>query len=103
MNYYGAKDLASAFRTVRKNTIMIAEDIGEEHYGFQAAPDTRTVAQMLVHIAIIPQFQEHLHGTAKVTTLEGFDFAGVFGPLIAQEQTPRTKAEIVGLLREGGD
>ena len=44
MNYYGAKELAAAFRTVRKNTIQIAEEIPEEHYGFHAAPGTRTVA-----------------------------------------------------------
>ena len=40
MNYYGAKDLAGSFRTVRKNTITIAEEIGEQHYGFSPAPDT---------------------------------------------------------------
>ena len=27
MNYYGAKELANSFRTVRKNTIQTAEDI----------------------------------------------------------------------------
>ena len=30
MNYYGAKDLAESFRTVRKNTIQVAEDIPGE-------------------------------------------------------------------------
>ena len=29
MNYYGAKELANSFRTVRKNTIQTAEDIPE--------------------------------------------------------------------------
>ena len=51
MNYYGAKDLAASFRTVRNNTIKIAEDIGEEHYGFRATPETRSVGEYLVHIA----------------------------------------------------
>jgi len=27
MTYYGGKELADAFRTVRKNTIQIAQDI----------------------------------------------------------------------------
>ena len=27
MNYYGAKEMAESFRTVRKNTIQVAEDI----------------------------------------------------------------------------
>ena len=43
MNYYGGKELAASFRTVRKNTIVIAEEIPEQHYGFRAAPETRTV------------------------------------------------------------
>ena len=74
MNYYGAKDLADAFRTVRANTLKVAEEIGEEHYAFRATPETRTIAQTLIHIADAPKFQEHLHGVAKVKTLEGFDF-----------------------------
>ena len=36
MNYYGSKELADAFRTVRKNTIQIAEDIPEDKYDFKA-------------------------------------------------------------------
>src|SRR5260370_35676630 len=102
MNYYGAKDLADGFRTVRKNTIIIAEEIGEEHYGFRATPDTRTVAQTLTHIAVVPQLSEHIHGK-RLANLEGFDFFGFFAPLLAQEQSPGTKAHIVGLLRDSGD
>jgi len=56
MHYYGAKELAEAFRTVRKNTIVIAEEIPEEHYGFRAAPETRTVALTLTHIALMTRF-----------------------------------------------
>ena len=47
MTYYGAKELAASFRTVRKNTIQIAEEIPETKYEFRAAPDTRSVAQTL--------------------------------------------------------
>ena len=39
MTYYGGKELADAFRTVRSNTIQIAEDIPEDKYGFRATPD----------------------------------------------------------------
>ena len=88
---------------MRKNTIMIAEEIGEEHYGFQAAPDTRTVAQILTHIALVPRMAQQFHGTEHLTTLEGFDFMGFFGKLMAEEQTPRGKKEIIALLVEGGD
>jgi|SRR5579872_1781571 len=103
MNCYGAKDLANAFRTVRKNTITIAEEVGEEHYGFRATPETRTIAQTLLHIALVPQLQEHIHGTARVSDLNGFDFFGFIGPLMAREKSPGTKAQIVDLLRENGD
>jgi hypothetical protein len=41
LNYYGAKDLAGSFRTVRKNTLTIAQDIPEEKYGFRPARDMK--------------------------------------------------------------
>jgi uncharacterized damage-inducible protein DinB len=103
MTYYGARELAESFRTVRKNTLVIADEIGEEHYGFRAAPDTRTVAQTLVHIALVCKLAEQIHGVERRTTLEGFDFPGFIRQLIADEQTPRTKTQVIGLLREGGD
>ena len=55
MNYYGAKELANSFRTVRTNTIHTAEDIPESQYGFTAAEGTRSIATTLVHIALSPQ------------------------------------------------
>jgi len=103
MNYYGAKELAASFRTVRKNTLVIANDIGEDHYGFRATPETRTIGQTLVHIAQIPKLQEQVHRIERRTTLEGFDFPGFFGPILAEEQKPRTKAEIITLLQDGGE
>src|SRR5712692_4572496 len=102
MNYYGAKDLAESFRTVRKNTIIIGEEIGEQHYGFRATPETRTVAGTLVHIALASKMPEQVHAIEKRNTLEGFDFPGFFGSLIAEEQAPRNKAQIIDLLRENG-
>ena len=53
MNYYGAKELAESWRTVRKNTIQVAEDIPEEKYSFRAAPDTMSVGEILAHLAAI--------------------------------------------------
>lgn len=103
MNYYGAKELAASFRTVRKNTITIAEEIGEEHYGFQTAPDARTIALTLTHIALAPRLAQQIHGVQHLATLEGFDFMGFFGKLMAEEKAPREKKEIVALLVEGGE
>jgi uncharacterized damage-inducible protein DinB len=103
MNYYGAKELANSFRTVRKNTMTIAEDIGEEHYGFRPAPGTRTVGQTLVHIALGSGMQYQIHGGATPrTTMEGFDFPSFVARATAEIEKPRTKAEITALLREEG-
>jgi uncharacterized damage-inducible protein DinB len=102
MSSYGGKDLASAFRTVRKNTIQVAEEIPESQYGHVAAPECRTVARMLTHIAIAPRMFEEVHKKG-LTTLVGFDFFGMMDKFNAEEIKPRSKAEIVGLLRSEGD
>jgi len=103
MNYYGAKELAAGFRTVRKNSITIAHEIGEDGYNFRATPETRTVGSTLVHIALAPRLQEQIHAVERRRTLDGFDFPGFIGKLIAEEQKPRTKAQIVAMLQESGD
>jgi len=103
MTYYGAKELAEAFRTVRRNTIIIAEDIPEQHYGFRAAPETRTVGQMLVHIAAAQKMPEQIHAIERRTTLEGFDFPALMARVLAEEQTPRDKSQIIAMLREQGE
>ena len=103
MNSYGAKDLARQFRVVRGNTIKIAEEIDEKNYDFQPTKETRTVRQLLTHIATLPRFNTRLHGTEKATTLAGYDFGSVMGPLMAEEQKPRTKAEIIELLKTEGE
>ena len=100
---YGGKEFANAFRTVRKNTIQIAEDIPESSYGFSAAPDVRTVGQMLTHIAVSTRVFEELNKTPRLTTLVGFDFLGLRDQLLAEEAKPRTKGEIVEFLRTEGD
>jgi uncharacterized damage-inducible protein DinB len=103
MTYYGPKELAAAFRTVRNNTLKIADEIEEKNYGFQPALDTRTVGQTLIHIAYVPKMQEHIHAVAKLNTLEGFDFPGFFLPMQEAEKKAHTKAEIVTLLTENGE
>jgi len=102
MNYYSAKDMAAAFRTVRNNTIKIAEEIPEDKYGFQAASESRTVAQTLVHIALGTRFATAVHGE-KLKTLEGFNFYSFIHPIQVEEQKSRSKAEILQLLRTSGD
>jgi uncharacterized damage-inducible protein DinB len=100
---YGAKELADSFRTVRKNTMQIAEDIPESQYGFRAAPECRSVGELLVHIANAPSVQHQIHGTERRTTLEGFDFFAFIGQMVAKEKETRSKAQVIELLRKEGD
>ena len=51
MSTYGIRQLADSMRAVRENTILIAGDIPESKYAFRATPETRSVAETLVHIA----------------------------------------------------
>ena len=102
MTYYSGKELASSFRTVRKNTIQIAEDIPENKYDFRAAPDTRSVAQTLAHLAVSPRFQFHVHRN-RITDLRQVNFPALFQELTAEEQKPRSKDELIALLRTSGD
>jgi uncharacterized damage-inducible protein DinB len=103
MSHYGSKEMAASFRTVRKNTVTIAEEIGEEHYGFRATPETRTVGATLVHIALTTRMPRQIHGIERRTKMEGFDFQSFFTKLVAEENTPRTKAHIVAMLKEDGE
>jgi uncharacterized damage-inducible protein DinB len=102
MTYYGPKELAASFRTVRNNTITIAEEIPEDKYGFQTTPGARTVAQTLVHIALGPRFAMQIHGVEHRHTMEGFDFLKFGGELAAIEQADHSKVEVIEMLRSGG-
>jgi uncharacterized damage-inducible protein DinB len=102
MTYYGGQQLANSFRTVRQNTLKIAEEIPEDKYGFQAAPGTKTIGQLLAHIALGHRFQRHAHGE-KLTTLNGFNFGAFMQTVGTEEQHHRTKADIIALLGREGD
>jgi len=102
MTYYGAKELADSFRTVRKNTISIAEDIPEGKYSFKAASDVRSVEKLLTHIALSTRFQYLIHGEKRMT-MEGLDFPALFQEMGAEEAKPRTKAEVIALLKQEGE
>jgi uncharacterized damage-inducible protein DinB len=102
MTYYGGKELAASFRTVRQNTIKIAEEIPEDKYDFRAAPDTRTVAAMLAHIALSTGWQLYVHGN-KISDMTQVNFGEMMQKAQADEAKPRTKAEIIALLKDEGD
>jgi uncharacterized damage-inducible protein DinB len=103
MTYYGAKELARSFRTVRNNTIQIAEEIPEEKYGFRPAEGCRSIAETLVHIAVMTRVPEQIHAVEHLSSLVGFDFFGFRGKLQAEVKAPRTKAQVLELLRTEGE
>src|SRR5260370_3088492 len=103
MTSYGGKELAREFRTVRKNTVQVAEDIPESKYGHVAAAECKSVAQMLAHIAISTRIWDDIHRKQRLTTLVGYNFFGMLDVWNAEEAKPRSKAEIVELLRTSGE
>jgi len=103
MKYYGVKELAVGSRTVRGNTIHIAQDIPEDKYGFKPAPEYRSVAQLLTHIALASRFQYQLHAVEKRTTMEGLDFPSLMKQIMEEEAKPRTKPQLITLLQDEGE
>lgn len=103
MNLYGPRELVDSMRTVRKNTILIAEDIPEGQYGYRPTPDSRSVAETLVHIAMLGRSAHFLHEEDRRPSLEGFDFGQLVSRSQTEEKQPRSKSEIIELLRSEGE
>jgi uncharacterized damage-inducible protein DinB len=102
MTYYGARELADSLRVVRKNTLQIANDIPEAQYGFRPAPETRSVAELLAHIALGYRFQRLVHAEERRTTLAGIDFPALMQRIRQEEAQLGSKAQIVEALTENG-
>lgn len=102
MTYYGAKQLADSFRTVRANTIAIAEEIPEDKYSFRATPEVMSVAQILAHLAVHPDWQMEVHGPQPLTHLDFPVFTDHQQKAAAAERALTTKAEILHALKDGG-
>lgn len=102
MTHYGGAELAAAFRTVRKNTIKIAEEIPEDQYGFRPAEGTRTVAELLSHIAHAVRFHQEVTLTGR-TNLDGFNYMQFMSGVMAEANKPRTKAELLELVKAEGE
>jgi uncharacterized damage-inducible protein DinB len=100
---YGAKELAESFRTVRRNTIQIAEDIPADKYSFRATPDVMSVGEELAHIACSPLWQQQCHGVDRKTFISFEDFANYTGRAAALERELVSKAQIIDALRVNGE
>jgi uncharacterized damage-inducible protein DinB len=102
MTYYGGKELAASFRTVRNNTIQIAEEIPEERYSFRPSPDSRSIGQTLAHIAMVTGFQTYVHEN-KLDSLTKVNFPEYVQKARTEEESLRGKAEIVAALKADGE
>lgn len=99
---YGAREIAESFRTVRHNTIQIAEDIPADKYGFKAADGVKSVGEILAHIAVSPGWQIDVH-RERVSAVDLAFFGGRAAKVAADEQALATKEQIVAALRSGGE
>jgi uncharacterized damage-inducible protein DinB len=99
---YGGKDLARSFRTVRTNTIMIAEDIPEQSYGYRATPAVRSVSEMLAHVAVATLGTHDSH-TRRLSFMSFEHFMEWRQKQEEQARELTTKAQIVAALKENGE
>lgn len=103
MDHYGGRELAAAFRTVRKNTTQIAEDIPADKYDFRAVPDVKSIAEELAHVAAATTWVLQLHGVDRKTFVSFEDFAGYTTKAREIEQALTTRDAILEALRKNGD
>jgi uncharacterized damage-inducible protein DinB len=98
----GSTYLQDNFRTVRENTIVIAEEIPADKYSFRAAPSVRSVGEMLAHVAVAPRWQMSIHRD-RTAAIDFGMFAARNAQVAAGEQALQTKEQIVAALRDGSD
>lgn len=103
MIYYGSEALARSARVVRKNTLVIAEEIPEEQYGFRPTPESRSVAEILSHVAVNTRASHQTHAVDRLTSFAGIDFAARLRTQQELERQLQTKTQIVEALRHSGD
>ena len=102
MTYYGGRELAASFSTVRKNTIQIAEEIPEDSFHYKVSEHSRTVGQTLAHIGLVHEIALHTHKNG-IDDLKKLNFPELMQKLGAEEARPRTKAEIIALLQKNAE
>lgn len=103
MSLYGIDQLTDSFRTVRRNTIQVAEEIPESDYRYRPSSASRSVGETLVHIAWLASADHLVHAEKHLQSFDGFDFAAFLGTSEVEEKRDRSKAEIIELLRAEGE
>ena len=102
MNYYGSKQLTNSFRTVRGNTLTIANEIPEDKYGYKATPDVKSVAELLAHIAVSPMWHIEVHGN-RMAQIDHAFFADRMQKAGMEEKALRSKSDIIKALTDNGE
>lgn len=103
MNYYGGQNMANSWRTVRNNTIQIAEEIPAEKYNFRASDDTMTVSELLSHMATntLWSVDVNLKNPKSAITMQDF---GAFNAMAREAASTLTSKEaILAALRANGE
>lgn len=103
MMTYSGHDLARSFRTVRKNTLHIANDIPDDKWTFRAAPNTRSIGELLAHIAAVSHYPRHIHIIDRRTALTGADFGPYLAASAAYEHTLTSRDAILRALAATGE
>jgi uncharacterized damage-inducible protein DinB len=99
---YGPNEMAESFRTVRKNTVQVAQDIPEDKYDYRPAEGVMSVREMLAHLASSTHWAEQLHfvEARREVSYEDFGRYMAEGKAVADGLT--SKAAIVAALESRG-
>ncbi len=103
MELYGVRELTDGFRAVRRDTIQVAEDFQESQFAYRPTPESRSVAETLVHIAWLASADQFMHEEIRIKSVENFDFPALIARSRAEEGSRRTKSEVIELLRAEGE
>jgi uncharacterized damage-inducible protein DinB len=103
MTYYSSADLARSFRTVRANTLQIANDVPDSKYSFRPVDGSRSFGELLAHIVTSVRWTYQVHAVDKVKEMTLADFDRYGRENAAFEATLTTKPEIVAALQREGE
>jgi len=103
MNYYGAQNMATSWRTVRNNTVQMAEEIPADQYNFRATDSTMSVAEILAHMATNTLWGVKVHVVDKKDAVTGQEFGEFAGTAAAAAKALDSKDAIVTALKTNGE
>lgn len=103
MNCYSGKDCGRAFRTVRKNTIQVANDIPAEQWSYRASPESMSVHEILAHLAASTTWQLKAHRDDRKTHITFEDFGAYVGAANAYAQALDSRDSVLQALEKDGE